>query len=323
MPEISVIIPVYNVKQYFEECMASVLGQTFRDLEIILVDDGSTDGSGEMCDAYAEKDSRIHVLHQKNQGLSMALNNGMDMATGRYFAFIDSDDYAAPDMMEALHRTITENDADVAVCGIYRVKGKHITLNAEPWDTIMNGKEFLKEILIGSRVSVTKCDKLFRRECFDAVRFPAGKITEDGYVAADLYPPLARIAINLSPKYYYRLREDSISTACFKLRDFDTIEAYDRCLSIVREKYPDCIKAAEMRTIWSRFFVYDKMLNTPDMEKRSKTILRRELLDRDKQIKANPYIFRTRKLGFLVLRISPRLYRWCMLRYQNKQAKGA
>ena len=159
------------------------------------------------------------------------------------------------------------------------------------------------------------CDKLFCRECFGRLRFPVGKITEDAYIAVDLFPEVPRVVVDLQPLYYYRLRENSISTKRFSEKDYDTIEAYTRCLSIVREKYPECIDAAQMRYIWSRFFVYDKMVvaHEPGGEK-----IRKELIRSRKMILGNPYIFSTRKLGFVVLFVSRSLYRRFVIWYENR-----
>ena len=121
LPLISVIVPVYKVEKYLNQCIESVLAQTYQNLEIILVDDGSPDRSGEICEEYAKKDTRIRVLHKSNGGLSTARNTGLQIISGAYIAFLDSDDYLAPDMYETLYRELIENDADIAVCGFVKI----------------------------------------------------------------------------------------------------------------------------------------------------------------------------------------------------------
>ncbi|MFR2551722.1 MAG: glycosyltransferase [Clostridioides difficile] len=121
MPKISIIVPVYNVEKYLEKCVRSILAQTFTDFELILVDDGSLDSSGAMCDQFAEQDQRVKVIHKENGGLSDARNAGIELATGEYLGFVDSDDYIADDMYELLYTNIVKEDADLSICGIYDV----------------------------------------------------------------------------------------------------------------------------------------------------------------------------------------------------------
>ncbi|HDV0860284.1 TPA: glycosyltransferase, partial [Enterococcus faecalis] len=121
MPKISIIVPVYNVEKYLEKCVRSILAQTFTDFELILVDDGSPDSSGAMCDQFAEQDQRVKVIHKENGGLSDARNAGIEIATGEYLGFVDSDDYIADDMYELLYTNIVKEDADLSICGIYDV----------------------------------------------------------------------------------------------------------------------------------------------------------------------------------------------------------
>ena len=129
MPKISIIVPVYNVEKYLEKCVRSILAQTFTDFELILVDDGSPDSSGAMCDQFAEQDQRVKVIHKENGGLSDARNAGIEIATGEYLGFVDSDDYIADDMYELLYTNIVKEDADLSICGIYDVyEGKELSL---------------------------------------------------------------------------------------------------------------------------------------------------------------------------------------------------
>lgn len=313
---VSIIVPVYNVKDYVRQCLDSILNQTFRSFELIIVDDGSTDGSGQICEEYAGRDSRITVIHQLNQGQSTARNTGIDRARGIYLSFIDSDDYIEPAMIETLHRNIVTEKADIAVCGIKRIKSRSTKLPSDPaYFQVMSGRDFFKETLIGSRVSVTPCDKLYRRNLFADLRYPAGRRTEDGYIAVDLFPKAGRVVVDMTPLYCYRLREGSASKSRFSPADYDTIEAYERCLAIVKEKYPECYQAAQMRYIWSNFETYDKMTiaHHPDAG-----ILRKRLLRMGRSILRNPYVHRPRKAALFVLAVSSRLYRRCCILYINK-----
>jgi glycosyltransferase involved in cell wall biosynthesis len=313
--EISVIVPVYNVKEYLPQCLDSIINQTFRDIEILVIDDGSSDGSEKICDEYASKDPRLHVFHQANAGLSAARNLGIDHAVGKYLSFIDSDDYIDPEMLNIMHHNIQKEKADIAVCGMYRVKRKTVQAISSKEYSVMSGREFFKMILIGEKINVTACDKLYAKECFDHLRYPVGKQTEDGYIAVDLFPKAERIVVDMTPLYYYRFREDSFTNAAYTSGDLDMIEAYERCLLIVKKEYPECIDAAEMRYLRGFFIVYDKMIlaHMPEAKQYKKTLQQNTSL-----ILKNPYLYRTRKLGFLVMCISSRLYRMVAVWYENK-----
>ena len=144
---ISVIVPVYNVEKYLRQCLDSVLAQTYRELEIILVDDGSTDGSGAICDEYATRDSRIKVVHQQNGGLSSARNAGLDLATGEYVAFVDSDDYIHETMLELLYQALVENNADTVICNFERVDEKGDVISVRSLQPLANGVVSMEEAL--------------------------------------------------------------------------------------------------------------------------------------------------------------------------------
>ena len=150
MPKISIIVPIYNVEKYLDKCVSSILNQTFTDFELLLVDDGSPDRCGEMCDEYAKKDSRVKVIHRKNGGLSAARNSGIDAACGKYIGFIDSDDYIEENMYEHLYDVITKYDADIACGGIFDTYPTKTTLLYEPLGPVcVNGEEAYRIMMEG------------------------------------------------------------------------------------------------------------------------------------------------------------------------------
>ena len=221
---ISVVVPVYNVEHYLKKCVDSICHQTYRNLEIILVDDGSTDCSGSLCDEFATSDSRIRVIHKSNGGLSDARNAGMELASGEWWMFVDSDDYIAPDTAETLLLAAVENHCEIAVCNMMRIyeDGKQEPFYCpvtEP--TIWAGEQRFETL---RQPSV--CNKLFRADLFKELRFPKGKFYEDTFVYHVLAHRANRIALTgLSGYYYLSRRESILGQSQFTDRYFDYVEA--------------------------------------------------------------------------------------------------
>lgn len=234
MPKISVIVPIYKVEQYLPACVESVLAQTVSDFELILVDDGSPDGSGAICDAYAQRDSRIRVIHQENGGLSAARNAGMDIARGDYLTFVDSDDLVSADYLMALLNAAREQDAEIAVCRFCRfTTGTPDTRSAsvpEPV-TAISPRDAVCMLYRGDeRNPINACAKLFHSSVIGSMRFPKGRLHEDqAFVPRVCYRAL-RIALVPARLYYYRDREDSITSKQFSVKRYDDIWAIDQCI---------------------------------------------------------------------------------------------
>ena len=217
-PLISVIVPIYGVEKYLEQCLDSILNQTYRQLEIILVDDGSPDRCGDICDRYASQDSRIKVIHQTNQGLSAARNAGMDIAIGEYISFIDSDDYIVPQYYEKMLEGFKQYpDAPIIACLIYQDKDGQITRLSPNWHTTQpvfhSSLTFCEECLLG-KMTVAVWNKLFRAELLKDIRFRVGRIFEDSLFMHDLSPILKQypgdVVVIPHYLYYYRIRQGSI-----------------------------------------------------------------------------------------------------------------
>ncbi len=210
-PLVSIIIPVYGVESFLRRCLDTVINQTYADLEIILVDDGSPDKSGAICDEYALKDSRIKVIHQENKGLCGARNAGLEKATGAYIGFIDSDDWIAPDMYEYLVKKLEKYNADIVSCQYYRViAGKNTKARCDGTDKIMNRGEAIDELVSRFTIRSTFWNKLFRREFFDSFRFPEGRTYEGTLSMHKIFEKADRIVMLGDPKYYYFDNETSI-----------------------------------------------------------------------------------------------------------------
>lgn len=208
---ISIIIPVYKVELYLPKCLDSVINQTYQNLEIILVNDGSPDRCGVICEEYAAKDKRIKVINQENQGLSVARNAGLKIATGDYLGFVDSDDWIELDMYEYLVQNLYNEQADIVVCGHYNYSRGNMLPKGSNRRKVCSRTEALGLLLENDEVQNSVCDKLYRRELFAGVFFPEGKTYEDFAVMDRLFIRAERVVILPEKKYYYRMRSDSIS----------------------------------------------------------------------------------------------------------------
>lgn len=245
MDLISVIIPVFNVEEYLGRCVESVAIQTYKNIEIILVDDGSTDACPQICETYAKKDDRIRVIHKKNEGLSSARNVGLDISQGKYIFFVDSDDFIAPHMFEILMNRIKYYNADVAICEFIRVDtkgqivGKSIISHKEE---VWSGRELLaKNILEKKNQYVVAWNKLYKRDIFKELRFPVGKIHEDEFVFHKICDKCDLVVITGEELYFYTQRKDSIMLSGNYEKRIDVLDAY-----VDRSLYMRQIKNLEM-----------------------------------------------------------------------------
>ena len=208
---ISLIIPVYKVEKYLEKCIQSVINQTYENLQIILVDDGSPDNCGKICDEYAKKDHRIEVIHKSNGGLSDARNKWLEIAKGEYIGFVDSDDYIEADMYEVLYNLLKQYNADVSICNFYTVsQGKIAIKNAENGIKEYNRIEILKEVLLDNNIQSYAWNKLYKKELFDEIKYPVGKKYEDIGTTFYLLEKCNKVVVTGKPEYYYINRQDSI-----------------------------------------------------------------------------------------------------------------
>ena len=241
---ISVIVPIYKVEAYLDECVQSIISQTHKQLEIILVDDGSPDGCPAMCDAWAEKDSRIRVVHKENGGLSDARNAGIDAATGDYIAFVDSDDWIVPEMYEKMLAALKTENVDICACNILSCFPDRTC----PWGcreyAVGEPERFLEMIYSDTSFPVAAWNKLYPRRMWEDIRFPVGKICEDAFTTYRLVHRAQRIVQIPEALYCYRIRENSIMTSPFRLQRMDEEEAWRANYEFIRENYPNLKKRA-------------------------------------------------------------------------------
>ena len=322
MAEISVIVPVYNVELYIEKCIKSIVNQTFSDIEILLVDDGTKDKSGEICEYYSEKDVRIKVIHKENGGLSDARNVGMQFATGKYIIFIDSDDYIKEDMLEYMYNNIKKSGADFSTCGVYDVYGDHVVKQKYFKEELVSGEQAFSYILQGTNIKGAIWNKLFKREVIENLEFPVGKTYEDVFFTCDLMERVNHVYVGTQPKYYYIHRENSITTRRYSKSDNNIIEGYTKTYNLIIKKYPRLQKEAEFRLYWSYLYVFDKIIACSNYKKIAQYKELKILLRKSKNIiLSNPYFQKNRKIGVIILSLNVWGYRNIMLWNQRKNLK--
>lgn len=208
---ISIIVPAYNVEQYIRKCLDSICNQTYRDIEIIVVDDGSTDGTGAVCDEFAERDERVTVMHCENGGLSIARNRALDRAHGELIGFVDSDDWVEPNMFQTLHDTLVDGNADISICSYYREKrGRIKAMYSDGKVFSMSPKQALSQLVIDKTFKNYVWNKLYRRALFDGVRFPEHMCFEDAAVMYRLFIKAKVFKCVNKPLYHHIYRTGSI-----------------------------------------------------------------------------------------------------------------
>lgn len=225
-PEISVIVPVYKVEKYLNECIDSILAQTFTDFEVILVDDGSPDNCPALCDAAAEKDNRVRVIHQQNSGRSGARNAGLDAVRGNWIGFVDADDAVDRTFYEKLHRAVTRTGAEMAVCDILGIdeKGRKCPFQYDLMkNEVIDNEEAIRRMRLTPFVHTTT--KLYRRDVFASIRFPLGKNYEDAYLAPTIFERVTHVACVRERLYHYRINSEGIMKSHAKVQNLYEVEA--------------------------------------------------------------------------------------------------
>lgn len=248
---VSIIVPVYKVEEYLPRCVDSLLKQTYKNIEIILVDDGSPDGCGKLCDDYAARDSRVKVIHKKNGGLSDARNVAIPKACGEYIVFVDSDDWVSKYYVGHLYEAIKKDDADLAISWFENVY-KDYQNNDEEQSHIegyecLNSHECLKKLLYQDGVECCAWGKLYKRKIITNLRYPTGKLYEDIPVTYECIKRSRRIAVIENADYYYLQRNTSIQYQSFNPKKLDGVTHCHDMLEAVKENFPDLVPAAECR----------------------------------------------------------------------------
>lgn len=308
-PLVSVIIPVYKVEQYLQKCIESVCGQTLEALEIILVDDGSPDNCGRICDEYATRDSRIRVIHQRNGGLSAARNTGIRIAQADIIGFVDSDDWIEPDMIELLYRNLCKENADISVCGIYWHNKGNVSEKGDKTYAVQSSKEAIESVYRLPGVKMNVWNKLYRKHLFHEICFPEGRINEDVYVTVRLLDAAKKTVLDMQPKYHYMIRPGSITTAHYHPALFDGVEGALENYRFLQEKYPELAGIARQRWINAHFTVLIAMLKCREPVDREEEVIA-FLKENRRAVWQDPAFDKKRKLLLLALCIHAPLCKW-------------
>ena len=244
-PTISVIVPIYKVEEYLRRCVDSILVQTFTDFELFLVDDGSPDNCGAMCDEYASKDSRIRVIHKKNGGLSDARNAALDMMTGEYVTFIDSDDWVESNHLESMLTALEKHGADMAICNFisaYDDGRKEPLYVPTEQETVLEGDQVFETVL-----QPAACNKLYKASIFQTLRYRVGKLYEDVFAYHDVLAQVNRAVYTGKGTYLYYQRQGSIMRTEYSPRFMDIVEAcYERSQAMDRMGQPKLANEARL-----------------------------------------------------------------------------
>lgn len=306
-PLITVIVPVYNTEKYLSKCVDSIINQTYTKLEIILVDDGSTDSSPQICDRYEVQDQRVKVIHKKNGGQATARNAALSIAKGEFIGFVDSDDYVDSSMYQTLIDAIDRHHADIAVCGRYNVNlvtgSLYMQFDFEQ-EVTWNSKSALKKLLIWDGIDSSPCDKVFSKELFVGARFPSGYICEDVALVYKLIDKASKIVHTGKSLYYYLQRQGSTSRSAFSEKTMGLVTYHKQVSEDVKVKYPDLVDEADY--FYLSRLIYVTMLC---METKSQlsSVYKNELLDRLKgnysEIRKNKYITKRDKIKAMLIKL--------------------
>lgn len=242
MKKTSIILPVCNVEDYLHQSIQSIINQTNPNFELIIVNDGSTDKSGAIGEEYAQKDQRIRLYHQRNQGLSMARNKGLEVATGDYILFVDSDDYIHRDLLKVLTNHLTEQVAEVAVCDYQKVVDNekisiHETFPYENNAQVLDHLQAVKKIVKESQTQmIIACGKLYKKELFKQINYPPGKYHEDEFVTYQLLYSAQKVVVTDAKLYFYRQRAESITGKQYSLKRLDKLEGLRNAIDFFTER---------------------------------------------------------------------------------------
>lgn len=272
-PLISIIVPVYNISMYLEKCIESLLSQSYKNIEIILVNDGSTDKSPQICDRYKSFSNNIIVIHKVNSGVSEARNSGIENANGAYICFVDGDDYVDKNYVSDMYTVAAKENVDIVTSNAYKIwdNGKKIELltNNIPLNDyfIKTGTETLSDMLYGKTCYASCWGKLYKREIFDTIRFPDLSMGEDSYTMYHCLLKANKVAHLHSPNYFYMQHQQSVMHTKNFDKFYDYIKLSDGFINIVNSKYPELFLPAVNRLIENNFWVYMKMRHYPEKYK--------------------------------------------------------
>lgn len=268
-PLISIIVPVYNISGYIEKCILSIITQTYKKIEIILVDDGSTDKSSDICEDYAKKDARIKVIHKKNGGLSDARNFGIKYSSGRYISLIDGDDYVEETYIERQYEAIKKYDADMSITS-HRViypKKQIDKSTGEVYSSVP--EEVLRRILYDDGIDLSAWGKMYSAKLFKTIEYPKGRLFEDSATTYKLVDSCNRIAIDSTPTYNYIMRPNSIVNNSFSENKMDLITSTKEMTDYIRKKYPELNQGCDRRMMYAYLSTLTQLARSKTKDKKN------------------------------------------------------
>lgn len=252
---ISIIVPIYKVEDYLRRCVDSFLAQTYRDFELILVDDGSPDSCGKICDEYAVQDARVKVIHKENGGLSDARNAGMNIAKGEYIAFVDSDDWVSPYYLEKLLDGLLCIDADICECNVLSTAGEVIDVSVDTTHPqSFSSQDAMLQLIYDGVFHQHVWNKLYRREVIKDIFFPKGKINEDEFWTYQVFGNTSRVSKINDVLYYYFQRPGSIMRTGYNLKRLDGLEAKYQRQTYIQQRFPELASAAKVNLVESAVY---------------------------------------------------------------------
>lgn len=301
-PLISVIIPVYNVEKYLERCIASILTQSYKNLEIILVDDGSSDNSGTICDRYRETDTRVRVFHKKNGGQSSARNLALDNAHGEWIAFVDSDDWVDMDYIKLMFEHASLTNSQISIISSVNTVNENISIKkTHPSLVLMDNEQAITNLLYQRFFSFAAYGKLYSKELFKNIRFPEGKLYEEMEPIYKVFVKAEKVVFSNEKLYFYFQRQGSTVRSKFSIREkMDYVENTKIVLEDVKRKYPNLTNAAISRLLWADIHVLVHMDDTRKYENEYKLLWKDIKKNRRKVLKDK----KVRPINKIVLLIS-------------------
>lgn len=319
-PLISVIIPFFNVKPFFNDCLKSVISQTYKNLEIILVNDGSNDGSLDIANSYLNLDTRVKLINQENKGISAARNTGIKNATGEYLTFIDSDDFVSESYIHHLYEILEKNQCLVSIGAHYIYRNdKEIIFKGFSNDRLLLTKEVIQEILLDKNCDLSLWGKLYKATLFMDITFPEGKLFEDTAVTYKILLKCKTIICSSQANYYYRKRKNSITTSESFLKKMDLINFTKQMTEEIKKIYPDMFQFCKKRLVWAYFSTLNQLYkckNAIELSQEETNIVT-FLKNNAKDIIKNKVFSKQEKMAIILLLINKRLYSFVYKTFYN------
>ncbi|WP_025730537.1 glycosyltransferase [Atopobacter phocae] len=324
-PKVSVIIPVYNTGKYLKRCIDSILNQTLDSLEIILINDGSTDNSKQIMEEYKKIDERIITIHQDNQGPSAARNRGLEIAKGMFIGFIDSDDFIHKDMYNYLFNLATQKEIDIVSCqmkNLYKNSKLEVKDLGQDILTEVQGSQSFGEMVKGNITNLTVTGKLFRQSLIGNQKFRSDiPIAEDAEWLSRVVEETSHMIISNHILYYYYIRGNSITTSSFNEIDILSLSIYKDLKNFVIKKFPNLNETMQAKLCWAYFIVLDKLLLSEKIDNDFKKELILFLKDNKNLIIKTDLLTWNRKIAFIVLLVSEKMYKRVLKLKSEKMTK--